>query len=65
MKQYLVVVPDWQSGIKSDYRIMDEKQIKQIRYYSDYITVYPLSSRLTLREKSKLGLKPSPRPSKK
>lgn len=58
-KHYLAVVAGSGMGEGSTYRLMQEEDIKYIKYYGEYVKLYELASvkPLPKGEAEKLGLK--------
>lgn len=58
-KLYLAVIPSSSMGGSPTYRLMQKSEIKNIKYYGEYVNLYELASSkpITKEKAKKLGLK--------
>lgn len=57
-KLYLAVIPSSSMGGSSTYRLIGKSEIKNIKYYGEYVNLYELASSkpITKEKAKKLGL---------
>ena len=53
---YLVIIPAMSMGSSVELKILTEGQIKNLKFYAEILTIFPLGEELTTKEKLSLNL---------